>query len=813
MICSILSRSIPIIAQEIHEIAVVELEEAFEVIIRDDLAYVCDGFSGLRVINVSDPANPDPIGHWDSPGNNLGLNIENNLAFLADGPSGLHIVDIGEPGNIDSLGSIDTEAFARRVCVRDGHAYVVDYSGGLYIFDVSEPSNPFLVSQTPTGGDARDIQLRSSLAYISASAGGMRIFRIADPENPNEVGAVDTPGNSIGITLNQHYAYVADWNEGIRIIDIADFRNPIEVGFINTPNLTYDVVVQNNRLFTAEWEAGFRIFDLLDPENPELIGEFDTPGFTASITPDQTILYVCDYPGGLRIYDTSELFDPPEITLLHEELDLGVIHLGREVLTSMRITNTGDLPLEIHDVVSDNDAFIVEFQEGLTILPQEHGSYLINFEPLDTVLYEGTVTISSNDPENPEVNVSLTGSGRIQRIRDVAYLPLGMSVESKIVLLDEHVLLSKLNGFSVIDISDPFNPVEVDSFETEDYGNGIDVSGNLAISACADELYIFDVSNPEQIVQVGTFNPAGEIFSIALKDNFAYLSSGDENSTFQIINLSNPEDPTLVSEVDFEGRLNHLFIAEDFVWGSHSSIELVKINVNDPEFPEVAVKYPLDFPAHSIFVVDNVVYFTSGHTGVYALVIEDQNNLQIVNTPIPEWAWGITVQNDLMFVASTVEGMHILDISGNDHNMDSFLNSIAYINSGNLVDVVVRNGYAFAAGGLGLYIFDVSYHTGNVESLPGLPDSEIQDLFNLSPAFPNPFNSSTNLTYFLPRASEVSVDIYDIAGRHLVSLFDGFLNSGEHLVKWNSPNLAGGIYFVKLKAGEFSTIQKIVNLR
>lgn len=796
--------------QEIHEIAVVDLGEAFEVVIHDTLAYVADGFSGLRIFDVSDPANPNQIGNWDTPDNNLGLTFDDDQVLLADGSRGFQIVDVSDPENVALLGSADTEGFARRVRVRGDLAFIVDYRPGLLIYDVSQPDNPQLIGQSQTNGDARGVHLGSTEAYIAASTGGLRIVNISNPTNPFEISFCDTPGNAIGVARAGHYIYIADWDAGIRIIDISNLMNPVEVGMIETPDYTYDVAVQNNRLFTAEWERGFRIFDLLDPETPQLIGEVNTPGFTASVTPDQILLYACDYEGGLRIYDTSELFDPPEISMLQEELDFGVINIGTGRTSGMQITNIGDLPLVINNILSDNEVFEVEFEEGHTILPQCSESFLLTFEPPDTILYEGTITITSNDPDNPEVHTSLSGSGRIQRIGEVTYLPIGL--QGTIALLDEHVFLGKNNGFSVVDISNPANPVEVDSFETEEYGYGLAVSGNLAITVGGDDIYIIDVSNPEQIVEIGTYSPDRVIFASDFRNDFAYLSLGDGSSTFQIVNLTNPQDPTLDSEIDFDGGIYNIFLTDNFAWCSHHPNGLVKIDISNPEAPEVVGEFQLDIPVHSIFAVNNVVYFTSGHTGVHALIINDQNDWQVVNTPTPEWAWEINVQDDLMFVAS-IEGLHILDVADHDHNRHRFLSSIAYIERGTLRDVVARNGFAFASGESGLYVFDVSYFTGVSESPPRTTPIDIPILATLEPAFPNPFNSSTNLSFTLSKPSRISLHIFDITGKFITSATEGVFNTGVHQVEWESPNLAGGVYLLNLSTDGFSTTQKIVNLR
>jgi hypothetical protein len=61
----------------------------------DGLAYVADRGSGLRIIDVTDPAAPVELGALDTPGSALGVEVVDGLAYVADYDSGLRIIDFG----------------------------------------------------------------------------------------------------------------------------------------------------------------------------------------------------------------------------------------------------------------------------------------------------------------------------------------------------------------------------------------------------------------------------------------------------------------------------------------------------------------------------------------------------------------------------------------------------------------------------------------------------------------------------------------------------------------------------------------------
>lgn len=79
--------------------------------------------------------------------------------------------------------------------------------------------------------------------------------------------------------------------------------------------------------------------------------------------------------------------------------------------------------------------------------------------------------------------------------------------------------------------------------------------------------------------------------------------------------------------------------------------------------------------------------------------------------------------------------------------------------------------------------------------------------------YPNPFNSSTNISFSLSEPSDVEIDIYDMLGCKVTTLLDSYMPAGNHSVLWRPQNLSSGIYFYKITAGEYSTSQKMVLLR
>ena len=98
-----------------------------------------------------------------------------------------------------------------------------------------------------------------------------------------------------------------------------------------------------------------------------------------------------------------------------------------------------------------------------------------------------------------------------------------------------------------------------------------------------------------------------------------------------------------------------------------------------------------------------------------------------------------------------------------------------------------------------------------VYSLSGLIEMQpIPETFVLENAYPNPFNPVTTLSFGLPNDAQVSLSIYNLQGREIISLIDGNMDAGYHSVVWNADNNASGMYFVQMRAGVFIKTQKLM---
>ncbi len=102
-----------------------------------------------------------------------------------------------------------------------------------------------------------------------------------------------------------------------------------------------------------------------------------------------------------------------------------------------------------------------------------------------------------------------------------------------------------------------------------------------------------------------------------------------------------------------------------------------------------------------------------------------------------------------------------------------------------------------------------SVYTDVAESVESFTPNE----FDLSQNYPNPFNPVTRINYSIPRNSSVSLKVYDILGREVLTLFTGSLQKGNYSVEFDASELTSGVYFYRIQSGEFLCTRKMLLMK
>lgn len=85
--------------------------------------------------------------------------------------------------------------------------------------------------------------------------------------------------------------------------------------------------------------------------------------------------------------------------------------------------------------------------------------------------------------------------------------------------------------------------------------------------------------------------------------------------------------------------------------------------------------------------------------------------------------------------------------------------------------------------------------------------------FELLQNYPNPFNPLTKIGYELPYGTNVSLKIYDVLGREVLTLVDGMQEVGHQEATFDATSYSSGVYFYKLQASNYSAVKKLMLLK
>jgi hypothetical protein len=96
----------------------------------------------------------------------------------------------------------------------------------------------------------------------------------------------------------------------------------------------------------------------------------------------------------------------------------------------------------------------------------------------------------------------------------------------------------------------------------------------------------------------------------------------------------------------------------------------------------------------------------------------------------------------------------------------------------------------------------VNQSTSNESDIPGLYKE-----FQLFQNYPNPFKTETTIRYTLPEAGQVKLEIFNILGKHVATLFNEYRSPGVYYVSYNGANLSPGVYMYKIQTKQFQAVK------
>jgi hypothetical protein len=510
---------------------------------------------GIRIIDIRDPKHPTEVGFYQTNGELIDFAFARNLGYVecASAAGRLEVVDFGIPTAPVLLGSCPAYGF--NVALAGNYVYLPAYHDGVAVVDISQPEHPHLIGRWSLGvfvglrvhgnrayclwasgekkqeaaakglrdesgvivydlsnpvqptylGEyqgtewARDIFFDGGLAYLASGSGTATILDFSEPANPVVVGHLITEGNSADLDFANHVAYLADGWTGLVTVDVSDPVEPQVLGSYWEAGGLYGLAVDGRAGYIADGTFGLHVVDIRNPLGPEEISRLSITAHPQEIAVSGDFVYLGQRDAGFDVVDVADLQHPELVA----HLDVPVSGLAIAGGLAYVVKDDRFTSIDIHDpsspIVLGGCAVPLWAWD---VCVQGDFAYVGNS-------YAGLVVVDISNPARPVVRGSV----------DTFDWMFDVVTNGSFVYADlGH------NRLGVYDVTNPDAPRSVVELQLPGWLNGLQLAGDRLFAAADPGVRVYDVSTPDNPVEVGTGEGSGG--SIAIRDSFVYLAGG-----------------------------------------------------------------------------------------------------------------------------------------------------------------------------------------------------------------------------------------------------------------------------------------------
>ncbi|MDP8238541.1 MAG: choice-of-anchor D domain-containing protein [Candidatus Hatepunaea meridiana] len=674
--------------------------------------------------------------------------------------------------NFDIVGIDSSEELTLRISSRglndlivsdianENDVFVADFEGEITI----EPArrHELTVTFTPTQG----------IAYADT-------LRIASNDPDNEIVYVPMSGRGEGAVIVIIPDMVLFGDVGLN--RLAD--RVITIGNTGELNLNIGEIFVEGAWFSVDLDTVY----VVEPDEsidatltfaPQEVGDFRAMLFISSDDRQREEVIVPLYGTGAG----------PCIAVDRDTIDFGLLQVNHHDGQFLNIRADGLTDLTVSDVSVEGEYFSTFFEDEVFIELGNRLQLFVTFAPEDDGLFEGTLTITSDDPDNGEVEVFLYGYAHRGVIFDTPESAVGVTV------VEDHAYIAGTGYLHIVDIYNREDPVGIMSYNPRGLCvNDVAVdSVYVFIAGGENGLMIVDVSDFDNPQIASEFDTPGYAYSVALNEDYAYIADGE--SGLRVIDLYDLERLEEVNSVDTPGEARGITISGNYAYIADDVHGLRIIDIANPQEPVEVGYYNTRGWSYDVSVSGDYAYVADERYGMRVIDVSDPENPDEVGFyDTAGNAYGVYISGCHAFLADGVGGLCMFDVSEPENpNLVK-----TFYTPGTARDVFIAGDYAYVADDeSGLLIMDITeFLDVDVAAVNQIPDD-----FILSPAYPNPFNSTTTFNYALPTPANINLAVYNPLGHRIFTLFQGYRQAGFHTINLNARDLPTGLYFVRLEA-------------
>lgn len=483
--------------------------EVDNVWVEGNYVYAAAGLMGMLIIDVSDPSAPEIIAEYPASSDIESIVVIDTLAFIAGRfiyPSSepFQIINVADVYNPELIGYIDENiGWNHDLIVEGDYAYLANSYGGFVIVDVSSLSNPFILTQLEDITYPRVLGKVDDYLFMDFGFDTLQVFEVSTPTSPEQVAFYEIGRSAMDFDISDGYLFIA--GNDLPILDVVDVENIRQVSEYEVPGATSSVFKVGDFLYTAETGFGLHIHDITDPAYPDRISQLELPEYYYTYHLSENNLYSLS-GNELGIIDISDPSSPGEIFFHTFERDFADVSVGEPYIyftsfnwgVSVYQRISQDSLKFIRDFNCNEYAFDVEIENNIGYFSQCFALHIYDLtNPEDSVLLSSIVPVS--------------GAGQLYFHDDFIYTQLddgGCNI-----------------SISIIDVRDSSNPAEIGLLYFPSQITDVHFDDNLAyFSVYRNELYVYDLSDPYNPVLVSSYNTPGYIRDAFSHGNYVFVA-------------------------------------------------------------------------------------------------------------------------------------------------------------------------------------------------------------------------------------------------------------------------------------------------
>jgi len=385
-------------------------DAAWDALFSGDYVYVADGQSGVKIFDTRIENPPverlSLAGSFASSGEARRLKKSGSVLFVAEGSYGMSMWNVSNPVAPTRIGEFPTEGdTCYQVDVAGSYAFLASGKDGLRVVDISGSIFEVPGSPVQMRSRVRALQVVSPYVYVGDSA-GVYVYQIGSGGTVTRVDSLPSSGISLDIRaleVSGDTVFVANGRFGLLL-----WRRSNDALMIkNIEGICTDIAVREKTIFVSDRSRGFRIFDLSTPGECNEVGYYITKS-ALGVAVSSGKVGLCDGEYGFYLLESNIR---PRIVLSSTSLQFGPVPPNYSRALTLLVMNQGTSLLKVTDVRSN----LASFKFSATSFQVAAGDTYrlgVRFEPTNlTWPFQqlGSAQISSNDPENPILSLTLQG--------------------------------------------------------------------------------------------------------------------------------------------------------------------------------------------------------------------------------------------------------------------------------------------------------------------------------------------------------------------------------------------------------------------